>query len=61
MVETERLLVHIAVKVERLYGNLSSSETPLQQAPEILYALSVYFAAHILFHMVYGFMDEPLL
>lgn len=48
LVEAERLLDHVAVKVERLDAHVSPLERPLEQAPEVLQAVRVDGAAHIL-------------
>src|SRR5580698_1711618 len=44
-VEPEHLLSHIAVKMERLYCNIGSTQTALQQSPEILDSVCVNFTA----------------
>ena len=54
VVEAEDLLIHIAVKVEWLNGNVSSGNTPLQKTSEILNPLSVNFAVDVLFKVIPG-------
>ena len=60
VVEPEDLLRNVAIKVERLNGNISSTKATLEQAPEILDALSVYFAANVFLDVVHGRMSVIL-
>jgi len=61
IVVAERLLICIALKVERLNCNVSSIETTLQKAPEVLYALSVDRTTNILVHVANCGVNEFLL
>src|SRR6185437_15512686 len=60
IVVPKHLLRHIAVKVERLYCNVGSAKAALQERPEVLDALSVNLAAHVLFDMVNSGVDIVL-
>ena len=60
IVKPEYLLCNIAVKVIWLDSNISSTQTALQEAPEVLDSLSVDFAANIFFNMVDRGMDVVL-
>src|SRR5690606_33978031 len=47
-VEAEHLLVEVAEQVERLNGDVRTAERPLKQRPEVLDAVRVDFATHVL-------------
>jgi hypothetical protein len=61
IVEPERLLVYACVKVKLFDGNVGSAQGPLQQAPEVLDAVSVDVAPHVLFDMVHGVVNKLVL
>ena len=52
IVKPKHLLSNVAIKMKRLNSNVGSTKPALQQRPEVLYALRVNLAAHILFNMV---------
>lgn len=52
IVEAKRLLVQIAEQVERLDANVRSADGPLQERPEILKAVRVDTAIHVLRGMI---------
>ena len=43
--------------MERLDSNVGALQGPLQERPEVFDALGVNLAAHILFNVIYGFVD----
>jgi|SRR5271156_4563480 len=52
IVETEDLLCDVAIKMEGLNCNIGAAQTALQQAPEVIDALSVDFAPNVFFNVV---------
>ena len=44
IIVTEYLLIHIAIKVEGLDGNVGASQSPLEACPEVFNALSMVTA-----------------
>src|SRR5579863_3577867 len=53
IVESECLLIHVTEQMKRFNGNIGSTKTTLQQAPEILYALYVNLPVNVLLKMVH--------
>lgn len=52
VVEAEDLFGDIAVKMKRFYSNVGSAQTALQQAPEVLDALSMDLTANVFLNVV---------
>src|ERR1035441_5343126 len=48
IVEPERLLVKVAKQMKRFHTHVGSAKAAFQQRPEILHAVSVYAAIHVL-------------
>src|SRR5580700_1324580 len=58
VIESEYLLVYVALKMKRFHGNVSAFERPLQQRPEIFHPVNVYTTAHISLSLVYHIVYE---
>lgn len=52
IVEAEHLLRDVTVKMEGLDSNIGSTQSAFQECPEVLYALRMNLATHILFNVV---------
>lgn len=57
VVKAEHLLRNVAVKVERLKGNIGATQAAFQKTPEVFDTLRMNLPIHILFDMVlHGFV-----
>jgi hypothetical protein len=56
IVKSECLFIDVAKQVKWLYADISSAESALKQAPEILDFLRIYLSVNILLKMVYKLM-----
>src|ERR1700722_3921807 len=52
IVEPERLFIYIPEQVERFNSNVSSTQSALEQTPEVFHALSVHLPVYILLKVV---------
>src|SRR6266849_2368393 len=61
IVEAKHLFVYVAEQVERLYGNVRTLQSALEQAPEILKAVCVDLPLDVAFRMVNRLVNEVLI
>ena len=58
VVESKHLFVEVAVKMERLYSNVGSSQGALKQRPEVIQSLGVYLPSDVFLRMVNYLVDK---
>jgi hypothetical protein len=61
VVKSKNLLVYIPAKVEWLYSNVGSSQSSLEQTPEIFDALSMNLSANVLLRVIHNVMDKAVM
>ncbi len=60
LVEAERLLVHVGIKVSGLHVHLGSVQRALEETPEVLDALSMNPAPRVRLKVVHSFVKVGL-
>lgn len=61
MVVAKNLLIHIARKVKRLYGNVGATQRSLEKRPEIFHAVDVDLSANVSLSLIHHVMHETSL
>src|ERR1035441_10626165 len=60
IVETENLFVNVAIQMERFHSNVGSTQSPLEQTPEVFQPVRMDAALYVGFGMVHNVMDKAI-
>src|SRR5665213_60472 len=61
VIESEHLLIEVAVKMERLHGNVGSGEIPFRETPEVFKAVGMNLPPNVVVNVVDRFMNIAIL